>query len=89
MMSPYTTALRPKKKQSGHKKISTKVAYRTNSTVAVIGLGYVGLPLALLAARKGYTICGVDLSKSKIDLLNSRISPINDHELGQNLLVRL
>ena len=27
-----------------------------NKTIAVIGLGYVGLPLALLAERKGYKV---------------------------------
>jgi UDP-N-acetyl-D-mannosaminuronate dehydrogenase len=27
--------------------------------IAIIGLGYVGLPLALLADRKGYTVTGI------------------------------
>ena len=35
-------------------------------TVAVIGLGYVGLPLALLAAKKGYKVIGIDINKQKI-----------------------
>ncbi|MDR7544798.1 MAG: nucleotide sugar dehydrogenase, partial [Armatimonadota bacterium] len=28
--------------------------------IGVIGLGYVGLPLALLFVRRGYGVCGID-----------------------------
>ena len=37
-------------------------------TVAVIGLGYVGLPLALLAAKK-YNVFGIDKDKKKLNWL--------------------
>jgi UDP-N-acetyl-D-glucosamine dehydrogenase len=40
-------------------------------TVAVIGLGYVGLPLALALAEAGVTVIGVDIDPSKIDHLKS------------------
>lgn len=46
--------------------------------VAVVGLGYVGLPLALLASKNGYDVWGVDLDESKIDLINSGKSPFVD-----------
>lgn len=46
--------------------------------VAIIGLGYVGLPLALLAEKKGYSVIGIDKSKNKLKMLSSRVSPIND-----------
>lgn len=39
-------------------------------TLAVIGLGYVGLPLALEFARSGYTVIGLDNDPSKTQLLN-------------------
>ena len=46
--------------------------------IAVIGLGYVGLPLATAAAKSGYTVIGVDLNIEKIIKINSGISPIED-----------
>lgn len=39
---------------------------KKDTVVAVIGLGYVGLPLALLAAKKSYTVVGFDIVQSKI-----------------------
>jgi UDP-N-acetyl-D-glucosamine dehydrogenase len=48
-------------------------------TVAVVGLGYVGLPLAIQAASKGYTVTGIDLNPNMIDMINDRESPfVND-----------
>lgn len=49
--------------------------------VAVIGLGYVGLPVSFLASAKGYSVIGIDKDQRKIDLLNKRQSPIKDPEL--------
>ncbi|HYD93438.1 MAG TPA: nucleotide sugar dehydrogenase [Candidatus Paceibacterota bacterium] len=40
--------------------------------VAVIGLGYVGLPLALLAESRGYAVRGFDSSPEKVSLLRER-----------------
>ncbi|MDM5278162.1 nucleotide sugar dehydrogenase [Paenibacillus silvae] len=48
------------------------------ANVAVIGLGYVGLPLALNLAEAGYTVTGIDLSVSKVNLLNRGESYISD-----------
>jgi UDP-N-acetyl-D-glucosamine dehydrogenase len=47
-------------------------------TVAIIGLGYVGLPLAVAFGRAGVPIVGVDLSRSKVDDLNAGRSYIPD-----------
>lgn len=41
------------------------------ASIAVIGLGYVGLPLALRYADVGYKVVGVDVDAEKIDKLNS------------------
>jgi UDP-N-acetyl-D-glucosamine dehydrogenase len=42
------------------------------STVAVVGLGYVGLPLAIRAASKGFNVIGFDIDEVKIIQLNRR-----------------
>lgn len=53
--------------------------------VAVIGLGYVGLPLALLASRKGYITYGIDIDTQKVNKINNKISPFFDDEVQKEL----
>lgn len=38
---------------------------------AIVGLGYVGLPLSLQFARSGVTVLGLDIDKSKVDALQN------------------
>ena len=54
-------------------------------TVGVIGLGYVGLPLAVRAKEKGYRVIGVERTKEKADLINAGQSPIEDEYLEKML----
>src|SRR5689334_1674361 len=44
--------------------------------IAIIGLGYVGLPLSFQFARKGVTVLGLDIDTAKVDALNQRKSYI-------------
>jgi len=53
--------------------------------VAVVGLGYVGLPLAVLAKRKGYDVLGVDKDPQKVELINKGKMPFEDEEVGKQL----
>ncbi len=46
--------------------------------VAVIGLGYVGLPLALVFADAGYEVIGIDIDVRKVDAINRGVSYIED-----------
>jgi UDP-N-acetyl-D-glucosamine dehydrogenase len=46
--------------------------------VVVVGQGYVGLPLAVAASRSGRRVVGVDLDKSRVDMLNAGTSPVGD-----------
>lgn len=46
--------------------------------VGVIGLGYVGLPLALAAAEVGHKVLGLDSNKQKVDRLNNGVSLVED-----------
>ena len=56
-----------------------------SKTVCIIGLGYVGLPLAVQAALKGYTVYGLDNDKEKIKKINSGKTPIKEEFLDLNL----
>lgn len=53
--------------------------------IAVVGLGYVGLPLALLAEQKGYAVTGIDIDESKIESLKDRKSPFLDEKIQEML----
>ncbi len=49
-----------------------------NAKVAVIGLGYVGLPTAVEVANAGYEVFGIDAQKEKVNLINKGKSYISD-----------
>ena len=52
--------------------------------VAIIGLGYIGLPLAIAIARANFKVIGIDKNKSIVDKINackSHISDITNFEL--------
>ena len=46
--------------------------------ISIVGLGYVGLPLALAASNIGHHVIGLDTDKFKVDRINKGISPIED-----------
>ena len=70
--------------------MNNKINYKNNlisklrskkARIGVIGLGYVGLPLAILFAKRGFKIFGFDIDKHKINRIKNkktyieRISP--------------
>lgn len=50
--------------------------------VAVVGLGYVGLPLSALLASKGYDVVGIDVVKDKVAEVNAGRLPLKGEEPG-------
>ena len=46
--------------------------------IAVVGLGYVGLPLAIAAAESGFLVNGIDINSVKVDFIKSGKSPVED-----------
>jgi UDP-N-acetyl-D-glucosamine dehydrogenase len=61
--------------------MTDKILNRINerrAVVGVIGLGYVGLPLAVEFARAGLKTIGFDLDQSRVDLINNGRSYIPD-----------
>jgi nucleotide sugar dehydrogenase len=53
--------------------------------VAVVGLGYVGLPLAVLCAEKGHEVIALDLNEKKVETINKGLSPFKDENLQKEM----
>ena len=51
-----------------------------SATITVVGLGYVGLPLALGFAQQGFKVLGLDDDSAKIDRLLSGTDYINGQD---------
>ncbi|QCR31980.1 nucleotide sugar dehydrogenase [Lysinibacillus sp. SGAir0095] len=49
-----------------------------NATLGVIGLGYVGLPLAVEKAKAGYKTIGFDIQEERVGMVNEGINYIGD-----------
>jgi UDP-N-acetyl-D-mannosaminuronic acid dehydrogenase len=58
-----------------------KIEQRT-ARLVVIGLGYVGLPVAALFAEQGFDVVGVDLKADRVAVINEGRSPIEGEEPG-------
>ena len=57
-----------------------------SAVIGVIGLGYVGLPLAVLQTQKEFLVIGMDEDQNKVDQVNkgkSYISDVSDEDLAQ------
>ena len=52
--------------------------------IALVGLGYVGMPIAVAFANKGIDVIGFDLNKAKIELYKNGIDPTN--EVGNDVI---
>lgn len=68
-----------------HDRLLESISART-AHVGVIGLGYVGLPLAIAVARAGFPVTGFDIDPAKIVSLDARrsyIEAVSDDALGR------
>ena len=54
-------------------------------TVSVVGIGRVGLPLALFLSDKGYQVYGLDVDQAKIDVITKKVMPFME-EGAQEML---
>jgi len=54
--------------------------------IGIIGMGYVGLPLAAVAAKKGYEVYGIDTDKEKLKIIAQGKSPFKEDFLEKLLL---
>ena len=69
--------LAPAKLQPVAKVLGEKVRAR-EARVGIVGLGYVGLPLAVEFAKAGFSVTGIDLSDSKTAQINAGESYVGD-----------
>jgi UDP-N-acetyl-D-glucosamine dehydrogenase len=68
-----------------HKETLLAKAERREALIGIIGLGYVGLPLAVELAKSGYRVLGYDISQRVVDGINagrSHIKDVSDGELA-------
>ncbi|MBZ5594094.1 MAG: nucleotide sugar dehydrogenase [Acidobacteriia bacterium] len=63
--------------QPAAKTLDEKIRTR-QAKVGIVGLGYVGLPLAVEFAKAGFSVTGIDLSDSKTEQINAGDSYIGD-----------
>lgn len=56
--------------------LKERISLKTDIRIVVIGIGYVGLPLAVEFAHKGFSVIGVDISREVIEQLNRGVSTI-------------
>ena len=63
--------------EAASRELESKIVSQ-QAKVGVVGLGYVGLPLALEFARVGFQVHGIDLDPSKIELIRKGESYVED-----------
>ncbi len=56
-----------------------------NLRIAIVGLGYVGLPTAVLFAEAGFRVIGVDTRKDSVEMINKCDCPLKDLDLDERL----
>ncbi|HPD34222.1 MAG TPA: NAD(P)-binding domain-containing protein, partial [Candidatus Kapabacteria bacterium] len=61
-----------------NKETIAKNIQEKNITVGVIGLGYVGLPLATEFAKRGIKTIGFEIDREKVVSLNNKVNYIQD-----------
>ena len=55
------------------------------ANVCIVGLGYVGVPLAVASAQAGFEVIGVDVEKGKVSMINKGICYVEDAYSEQHL----
>jgi UDP-N-acetyl-D-glucosamine dehydrogenase len=83
--SPRKTEAAKKGRESLVSALEKKIKSRS-AQVAIIGMGYVGLPLAVEFGQVGFRIAGIDISEKKVKTINSGrsdVEDVEDHEVKE------
>src|SRR3989304_6782277 len=62
----------------GHRQRLRQVLEQRAARVGVIGLGYVGLPLAVAFGKAGFSVLGVDVGRERAARIKAGESPVED-----------
>jgi UDP-N-acetyl-D-glucosamine dehydrogenase len=73
-----STAVLPGSVAASTAEVLAKKIRSRSARVGVVGLGYVGLPLAVEYARAGYHVTGIDISDAKVARFNTGDSYVGD-----------
>jgi UDP-N-acetyl-D-glucosamine dehydrogenase len=76
-MDTTATAAQTPEVSSTFRQLADKIQDK-KARVGIVGLGYVGLPLAVEYAKAGFSVTGVDVQQSKVAALNSGTSYVQD-----------
>jgi UDP-N-acetyl-D-glucosamine dehydrogenase len=76
-MESFAVAAADTKRSAHFEQLIHKIRTKT-ARVGVVGLGYVGLPLAVEYAKEGFSVTGIDLMDSKVNQINDGVSYIQD-----------
>jgi UDP-N-acetyl-D-mannosaminuronic acid dehydrogenase len=57
------------------------------ASIGVVGLGYVGLPVAAMFAQAGFRVVGLDIKPERVVLINKGMNPIEGDEPGLSQLI--
>jgi UDP-N-acetyl-D-glucosamine dehydrogenase len=68
----------PNKDSSSHRDLLLEKIRSRAARVGVVGLGYVGLPLAVEFAKAGFHVTGIDVSQDKVQRINAGSSYVQD-----------
>ena len=52
------------------------------TSVSILGLGYVGAVTAACLADRGFRVLGVDVNRQKVDMINQGSTPIVEEKIG-------
>ncbi|WP_138494497.1 nucleotide sugar dehydrogenase [Paenibacillus pinistramenti] len=77
MLRESAETVKPVKQDRHKEELLAKLRDKT-AVIGVIGLGYVGLPLAVEKAKAGYRVIGFDVQASKIEMVNQGLNYIGD-----------
>ncbi len=76
-----------------HESCASVVSYekkgKNMNLICIVGLGYIGLPTAIVAVDHGCTVVGVDIDKYRVDKINAGDPVIHEPEIYEKLQVAL